>query len=132
MTVEGDANDYTGKGLFGGNMAIFSFKEAIDDGFVAQESVVVGNVCLYGATSGKAFSRGKAGERFEKLPSKVFAIFGLLMDDANKNIRFMLALTNHWIPMIVVLSSFALSKFVPLSDHFNAHWKTNKVMIPPF
>jgi hypothetical protein len=66
------------------------------------------NVCL-------SFFRGKAGERFEKLCSKVFAIIGLLMDDASKSIPFMLALTIHWIPMIVVLSSFALSKFVPLS-----------------
>lgn len=64
MTVAGDANDYTGKGLSGGKMAIFPTKEALDEGFVAEDSVIVGNVCLYGATSGKAFFRGKAGERF--------------------------------------------------------------------
>ena len=64
MTVEGDANDYTGKGLSGGKIAVFPSEEVISDGFKAEEHVVVGNVCLYGATSGKAFFRGKAGERF--------------------------------------------------------------------
>mmetsp|Transcript_30072 Transcript_30072/g.72618 ORF Transcript_30072/g.72618 Transcript_30072/m.72618 type:complete len:1603 (-) Transcript_30072:2063-6871(-) len=64
MTVEGDANDYTGKGLSGGKIAVFPSDEVIQDGFVPEDNVVVGNVCLYGATSGKAFFRGKAGERF--------------------------------------------------------------------
>jgi glutamate synthase (NADPH/NADH) len=64
MTVEGDANDYTGKGLSGGKIAVFPSQEVIDGGFVPEEHVVVGNVCLYGATAGKAFFRGKAGERF--------------------------------------------------------------------
>lgn len=64
MTVEGDANDYTGKGLSGGKIAVFPSPEVIADGFVPEEHVVVGNVCLYGATAGKAFFRGKAGERF--------------------------------------------------------------------
>lgn len=64
MTVEGDANDYAGKGLSGGKIAVFPSEEVIADGFKADEHVVVGNVCLYGATSGKAFFRGKAGERF--------------------------------------------------------------------
>lgn len=64
MTVEGDANDYTGKGLSGGKIAVFPSQEVVDDGFVPEDNVVVGNVCLYGATSGKAFFRGKAGERF--------------------------------------------------------------------
>ena len=64
MTVEGDANDYTGKGLSGGKIAVFPRPEVIADGFKAEEHVVVGNVCLYGATAGKAFFRGKAGERF--------------------------------------------------------------------
>ena len=64
MTVEGDANDYTGKGLSGGKIAVFPSEAVIADGFKAEEHVVVGNVCLYGATSGKAFFRGKAGERF--------------------------------------------------------------------
>merc|ERR1712048_1195603 len=64
MTVEGDANDYTGKGLSGGKIAVYPSQEVIDDGFEAENHVVTGNVSLYGATSGKAFFRGKAGERF--------------------------------------------------------------------
>jgi glutamate synthase (NADPH/NADH) len=64
MNVSGDANDYTGKGLSGGKIAVFPPPEVIADGFIAHEHVIVGNVCLYGATSGKAFFRGKAGERF--------------------------------------------------------------------
>lgn len=64
LTVEGDANDYTGKGLSGGKMAIYPRPEVVTGGFKPSEHVVVGNVCLYGATSGKAFFRGKAGERF--------------------------------------------------------------------
>lgn len=63
-TIEGDANDYTGKGLSGGKIAVYPKEEVINDGFVPEDNVVVGNVCLYGATSGKAFFRGKAGERF--------------------------------------------------------------------
>lgn len=64
MTVEGDANDYTGKGLSGGKIAVYPSPEVVASGFVPQDHVVVGNVCLYGATSGKAFFSGKAGERF--------------------------------------------------------------------
>jgi glutamate synthase (NADPH/NADH) len=62
--VEGDANDYAGKGLSGGKISVAPSKEVVDAGFKPEEHVVVGNVCLYGATSGKAFFRGKAGERF--------------------------------------------------------------------
>ena len=64
MNIEGDANDYAGKGLSGGKISVAPSQEVIDDGFMPEEHVVVGNVCLYGATSGKAFFRGKAGERF--------------------------------------------------------------------
>lgn len=64
MTVEGDANDYTGKGLSGGKIAVYPSPDVVKGGFTPEEHVVVGNVCLYGATSGKAFFRGKAGERF--------------------------------------------------------------------
>lgn len=64
MTIEGDANDYAGKGLSGGKIAVYPLPEVVNSGFMAEEHVVVGNVCLYGATSGKAFFRGKAGERF--------------------------------------------------------------------
>jgi glutamate synthase domain-containing protein 2/glutamate synthase domain-containing protein 1/glutamate synthase domain-containing protein 3 len=64
MTVEGDANDYTGKGLSGGKIAVYPAPDVVVGGFVPEEHVIVGNVCLYGATAGKAFFRGKAGERF--------------------------------------------------------------------
>jgi glutamate synthase domain-containing protein 3 len=64
MTVEGDANDYTGKGLSGGKIAVFPSHDVVAAGFKPEDHVVVGNVCLYGATAGKAFFRGKAGERF--------------------------------------------------------------------
>ncbi|OEU20685.1 glutamate synthase [NADPH] large chain [Fragilariopsis cylindrus CCMP1102] len=62
--IIGDANDYTGKGLSGGKISVFPSKEVVADGFKPEDHVVVGNVCLYGATSGKAFFNGKAGERF--------------------------------------------------------------------
>jgi glutamate synthase (NADPH/NADH) large chain len=61
LELEGDANDYFGKGLSGAKMIIYPHKES---GFVAEENIVIGNVAFYGATSGKAFIRGKAGERF--------------------------------------------------------------------
>jgi glutamate synthase domain-containing protein 3 len=64
LEVVGDSNDYVGKGLSGGKIAVYPKKEVLDAGFVAEDNVVVGNVCLYGATRGKAFFRGKAGERF--------------------------------------------------------------------
>jgi glutamate synthase domain-containing protein 2/glutamate synthase domain-containing protein 1/glutamate synthase domain-containing protein 3 len=61
FTLHGDANDYTGKGLSGGTVAVRP-----PDGvtFEAEDNVIVGNTVLYGATSGKAFFRGLAGERF--------------------------------------------------------------------
>ncbi len=61
LECEGDANDYFGKGLSGGTLAIYPTQV---DGFSADENVIIGNVALYGATSGKAFISGKAGERF--------------------------------------------------------------------
>jgi len=64
LTVEGDANDYCGKGLSGGTIAVFPSQDVVSGGFIPEDNVVVGNVCLYGATSGKAFFRGKGGERF--------------------------------------------------------------------
>merc|ERR1711862_434445 len=51
-------------GLSGGKISVAPSAEVVDAGFVPEDHVVVGNVCLYGATSGKAFFRGKAGERF--------------------------------------------------------------------
>jgi glutamate synthase (NADPH) large chain len=61
LTLEGDANDYTGKGLSGGKIIVYPPKIA---SFVAEENILIGNVALYGATSGRAFFRGRAGERF--------------------------------------------------------------------
>jgi glutamate synthase (NADPH/NADH) large chain len=61
LTLEGDANDYTGKGLSGGKIIVRPDRDAT---FVAEENVIVGNVVLYGATSGEAYIRGIAGERF--------------------------------------------------------------------
>jgi glutamate synthase domain-containing protein 3 len=64
IEVEGDSNDYVGKGLSGGIIAVYPDASLLKTGYVSQNNVIVGNVCLYGATSGKAFFRGKAGERF--------------------------------------------------------------------
>jgi glutamate synthase (NADPH/NADH) large chain len=61
LTLEGDANDYIGKGLSGGKLVVYPPREAT---FVAEENILVGNVVLYGATSGEAYFRGVAGERF--------------------------------------------------------------------
>ena len=61
LELEGDANDYPGKGLSGGKIIVYPPREAP---FRAEENVLVGNVVLYGATSGRAFFRGRAGERF--------------------------------------------------------------------
>jgi glutamate synthase (NADPH) large chain len=61
VRVEGDANDYCGKGLSGGRIVLFPPKEAR---FVPEQNIIVGNVALYGATSGEFFARGIAGERF--------------------------------------------------------------------
>jgi len=62
--VEGDANDGCGKGLSGGVLAVTPGAEVIAGGLVPEEHVILGNCALYGATSGRAFFRGKAGERF--------------------------------------------------------------------
>ncbi len=61
LTLEGDANDYVGKGLSGGRLVVYPPRAAT---FVAEENILIGNVALYGATSGEAFIRGVAGERF--------------------------------------------------------------------
>jgi glutamate synthase (NADPH) large chain len=61
LTLEGDANDYVGKGLCGGRIVIYPPREA---GFAAEENILIGNVALYGATSGEAFLNGMGGERF--------------------------------------------------------------------
>jgi glutamate synthase (ferredoxin) len=71
LTLEGDANDYIGKGLSGGKLVVFPPREST---FVAEENILVGNVVLYGATSGEAYFRGVAGERFAVRNSGAFAV----------------------------------------------------------
>ena len=61
LTLEGDANDYTGKGLSGGKLIVYPPKASK---FPPEENVLIGNVALYGATGGEAFFNGVAGERF--------------------------------------------------------------------
>jgi glutamate synthase domain-containing protein 3 len=61
FTLEGDANDYLGKGLSGGKLIL---RPPADATFVVEQNVITGNVALYGATSGEAYIRGLAGERF--------------------------------------------------------------------
>jgi glutamate synthase (ferredoxin) len=61
LTLEGEANDFVGKGLSGGRIVV---RPPRDAAFVAEDNIIIGNVALYGATSGEAFVRGVAGERF--------------------------------------------------------------------
>ena len=61
IELEGDSNDYVGKGLSGGRLIVYPPKGSK---FKAEENIIVGNVCLYGATGGEAFIRGVAAERF--------------------------------------------------------------------
>ena len=61
VTLEGDANDYVAKGLSGGHVIIYPPKTSV---FRSEENTIVGNACLYGATSGQVFIRGVAAERF--------------------------------------------------------------------
>ena len=61
LTLEGDANDYVGKGLSGGKIVVYPPPGST---FAPEENIIVGNVVLYGATSGEAFFNGVAGERF--------------------------------------------------------------------
>ncbi|MCZ8515696.1 glutamate synthase large subunit [Paenibacillus filicis] len=61
LSLEGDANDYFGKGLSGGKLVVFPPEQS---GFPAEENIIIGNVAFYGATDGEAYIRGMAGERF--------------------------------------------------------------------
>jgi len=63
FTLRGDANDYAGKGLSGGVLTV-SPRAGMGEDFLAERNVIVGNTVLYGATAGRAFFRGLAGERF--------------------------------------------------------------------
>ena len=71
LYLEGDANDYCGKGLSGGFMAVRPPQEAT---FKAEENILIGNTALYGATGGEAFFRGVAGERFAVRNSGAHAV----------------------------------------------------------
>ena len=71
IELEGDANDYTGKGLSGGRIIVYP---PAGSTFVAEENIIIGNVALYGATSGEIFVRGMAGERFGVRNSGVHAV----------------------------------------------------------
>ncbi|MHB1140212.1 MAG: glutamate synthase large subunit [Sulfuricaulis sp.] len=71
FTLEGDANDYIGKGLSGGKLIVYPPRQA---SFVPEENILIGNVALYGATSGEAYFRGMAGERFAVRNSGVHAV----------------------------------------------------------
>jgi glutamate synthase (ferredoxin) len=69
--LEGDANDYFGKGLSGGKLVLYPPPTST---FAAEENMIVGNVALYGATAGEVFIRGMAGERFAVRNSGVRAV----------------------------------------------------------
>jgi len=71
LTLTGDANDYIGKGMSGGTLVVHPPEEAT---YAAEGNVVIGNVALYGATSGRAFFRGLAGERFAVRNSGAVAV----------------------------------------------------------
>jgi glutamate synthase (ferredoxin) len=71
IELEGDANDYFGKGLSGGRLIIYPPKGST---FIAEENIIIGNVALYGATAGEIFVRGMAGERFGVRNSGVNAV----------------------------------------------------------
>ena len=71
LTLEGDANDYLGKGLSGGKIIVYPPRHST---FVPEENILVGNVLLYGATRGEAYFRGIAGERFCVRNSGVYTV----------------------------------------------------------
>jgi glutamate synthase (NADPH/NADH) len=71
LELEGDSNDYVGKGLSGGRLIVYPPRAAV---YKAEENVLIGNVCLYGATSGTCFFRGVAAERFAVRNSGVTAV----------------------------------------------------------
>ncbi|MEM7434292.1 MAG: glutamate synthase large subunit [Myxococcota bacterium] len=79
LELEGDANDYVGKGLSGGKIIVYPSKQAT---FVPSDNMIVGNVVLYGATTGKAFFRGRAAERFCVRNSGAWAVIEGVGDHA--------------------------------------------------
>jgi len=79
MTLEGDANDYIGKGLSGGRIIVYPSKKAT---FVPENNIIIGNVAFYGATGGEAFICGAAGERFCVRGSGITAVAEAVGDHA--------------------------------------------------
>src|SRR6202011_176858 len=77
LVLEGDANDYVGKGLSGGKIIVYSPEGST---FQPSENVIIGNVAFYGATSGEAYIRGLAGERFCVRNSGVRAVVEAIGD----------------------------------------------------
>src|SRR5690606_7000975 len=71
MYLEGDANDYVGKGMAGGKLIIYPPRQSA---FASHETTIIGNTCLYGATGGKLFAAGQAGERFAVRNSGAYAV----------------------------------------------------------
>jgi glutamate synthase (NADPH/NADH) large chain len=71
MILDGDANDYFGKGLSGGKLIVYPPRGVT---FVPEKNIIIGNVAFYGATSGEAYIRGLAGERFAVRNSGVHAV----------------------------------------------------------
>jgi len=71
LTLEGEANDYVGKGLSGGKLIVYPPRSS---SFAAEENIILGNVALYGATSGEVFFNGMAGERFAVRNSGAVAV----------------------------------------------------------
>ena len=77
LTLEGDSNDYIGKGLSGGKIIVYPPRGST---FVPEENVIIGNVAFYGATGGEAYICGMAGERFCVRNSGVYAVVESLGD----------------------------------------------------
>jgi len=77
LELEGDANDYFGKGMSGGKLIVYPPKGST---FLAEDNIIIGNVALYGATSGEIFVRGMAGERFAVRNTGVSAVVEAIGD----------------------------------------------------
>jgi len=77
LNLEGDSNDYTGKGLSGGKIIIYPPEQST---FLPEENTIIGNVAFYGATNGEAYIRGMAGERFCVRNSGVHAVIEAVGD----------------------------------------------------
>ncbi|MGA4606129.1 glutamate synthase large subunit [Pseudoalteromonas maricaloris] len=78
MTLVGDANDYVGKGMAGGKLVV---RPPVGSSFASHQAAIIGNTCLYGATGGKLFAAGRAGERFAVRNSGVQAVVEGLGDN---------------------------------------------------